>query len=113
MKSMKLFALVIAIGLSSFATANTKPIKEKNVQPTIVETVGELLEKPNFDINQEFTATIQLMVNAKNELVVLNVQTENGKVESFVKNRLNYKKLPFVVTVRNTPFNVPLRLVSK
>lgn len=113
MKSIKLFALVIAIGLSSFASATTTPTKGKKSAPTIESTVASLLEKPNFNVEYDFTAKVQLMVNSKNELVVLNVESENGKVERFVKNRLNYKKLPFVVTERNTPFNLPLRLVSR
>ncbi len=89
----KMLAFVFFFALTGLANANPDPKKEdlKEVRAQIIE----LIEKPDFsqvDLDQE-ESTLHFMINKDNELVVLYVDTKNDYVDSYLKSRLNYKKL--------------------
>ena len=44
--------------------------------------------------------------------MVLSVETENSNVESFVKGRLNYKKVDLAQYVEGRLYTVPVRIKS-
>lgn len=92
MKTMKsiVLALVLLVGTTMYAT---DPVVKniKKVDPT--NEISKMLEKPQFELEHDTKAEVTLRVNKEGELVVLDVETESTLVESFIKNRLNYKKL--------------------
>ncbi|MEM7185184.1 MAG: hypothetical protein AAF466_00890 [Bacteroidota bacterium] len=89
MKSI-VFALVLLVGTAVYAN-NTVPKKIKNLDAT--HEIAQMLEKPDFKLDHDTKAKVTLRVNKEGELVVLDVDTENALVESYIKGRLNYQKL--------------------
>lgn len=111
MKNMKnLFFALVLVSSSLFAT--TKPVTKDNAPKVITETVGTLLEKPNFEIDNDITAQVVLMLNKNNEIVVLSVDSKNTVVTDFIKNRLNYKKLPVLLNTKNETYVLPVRITA-
>lgn len=92
MKTLKMLVLVVAITTSSVLSASTNPI-EKNEPTSITETVGKLLKNPDFQLNEDVSALVNILINENDEIVVLSVETSNKTVDRYIKNRLNYKKL--------------------
>lgn len=115
MKTIKVLALIIAIGFSSVALATTTPneLNKVNKEPTIEKTIGNLLENPTFNFEYDIDTTVEILVNSDNEIVVLNVEGYHKDLEAFVKSRLNYKKLSFDFKDKNKTFTLPLKLVAK
>ncbi|WP_299123995.1 hypothetical protein [uncultured Winogradskyella sp.] len=111
MKTLKMLVLVVAITFSSVLSASTNPIK--NDEPTsISKTVGELLKNPDFQLNQEVDAVVDIFINDDNEIVVLSVETDNTRVEKYIKSRLNYKKVSNETLGYKKSFKVPVKMVK-
>ncbi|MGB0776840.1 MAG: hypothetical protein ACPGR7_02320 [Flavobacteriaceae bacterium] len=87
---MKRFALfvMLLVGLVSGVNAANTP-----VEPTkaLQEKVDGLLENYNNDLSKDVDARIVFAVTQKNELLVVDVQTEDEDVEKFIKSTLNYQ----------------------
>ncbi|MDT0557277.1 hypothetical protein RM697_01375 [Ichthyenterobacterium sp. W332] len=113
-KTIKVLALIFAFGISSVASATTIPKKEKvkKEEPTIEKTIGNLLKNPTFKLDYNINTTVEIIVNNDNEIVVLDVEGYNKDLETFVKNRLNYKKLSFNFKDKNKTFKLPLKMLA-
>ena len=111
MKNLKVLVLVVAIAFSSVVSANTNPIKD--LEPvSISKSVGKLLKNPDFQLDQEVNAVVDIFINNDNEIVVLSVDTDNEKVEKYIKNRLNYKKVSNTAFGTKKSFKVPVKMVK-
>ncbi|EDP71944.1 hypothetical protein FBALC1_12622 [Flavobacteriales bacterium ALC-1] len=109
MKTLKMLVLVVAIAFSSVISANTNPIK--SAEPTsISKTVEKLLENPDFQLEKDVEAIVNIFVNENDEMVVLSVDTDNKIVESYIKSRLNYKKVSKETTSKS--FKVPVKMIE-
>ena len=108
---MKKVILVAAVALFTMSTAfatGKKPTTEKK-EKSVSEQVAQLLEEPAFKVTEDITATVTLMVNKDNEVVVIDVETQEEFVSNFIKSRLNYEILE---TQRiGSQFTVPVRIV--
>ena len=126
MKTLKMLILVVAITFSSAIQASTDPIKtdpvkttkkskkKKAVVPNSVEkTIGNLLKNPTFKFYEGMSADVEITINEKNEMVVLSVDTQNKAFESFIKTRLNYKKLSKDAISYQRRFKFPVILTKK
>jgi hypothetical protein len=87
--------IIVAIALFTLnVSATEKPIKPNEVlRSEIVEIIG-----PNYadDFNNElFTVEVLFTINSKSEIIVLSANSENKVIESFIKNKLNYKKVNY------------------
>jgi hypothetical protein len=113
MKTLKMFVLITLLAISGVASAATNPERPSNDDKNVViETIGKLLENPTVDLNYEAKATVMLTVNKENQLVVLSIDAENRQVASFIKSRLNYKKLDGDYDNKLKAFNVPVRILG-
>ncbi|MCA0133681.1 hypothetical protein [Winogradskyella alexanderae] len=111
MKTLKMFVLAVAVTFSVSLSASENPIK--NAEPkTVTETVGDLLKNPDLQLTSEVNAIVDLVINENNEMVVLNVETDNESVENYIKYRLNYKKLSKEAIGFNRAFRVPVKLIQ-
>ncbi|MCZ6594659.1 MAG: hypothetical protein O6943_07080 [Bacteroidetes bacterium] len=92
MKTIKsiTLALVLLVGTTLFAA---NPIADKVNKEEASLEIAQLLKGPLFELDVDTHASVLLIINSENELVVLSVDTENEQVERYIKNRLNYKKL--------------------
>ena len=87
--------MILAIALFTLnVSATEKPVKPtETLRAEIVDLLGPNcpadLDKNECSIEVIFT------VNSKSEIIVLSVNSSNDLAESFVKNKLNYKKVDF------------------
>ena len=111
MKALKMFLLAVAITFSTVLSASTNPTKKAEPK-TVSETVGELLKNPDLQLKSEVDAIVKVVLNDNNEMVVLNVDTDNEVVANFIKYRLNYKQLSKDVTGLNRSFRIPVKIIQ-
>ena len=97
MNTLKIKTVVVAflLGFSTVVSAsnNDRTADKKELMTTITNDVQKLLKSSNLSLEATEKATVKIMINSKNEIVVLSVDTNNAAVDSFVKGRLNYKKV--------------------
>ena len=55
--------------------------------------------------------SIEFLVNARNEVVILDVCGRDEKACAFIKNLLNYRTIKFTETKQLTPYSLDIRLV--
>lgn len=113
-KSIKILLLAVAFTFSGVLSASTEPEPTTtNFADTISVEIGELLKNPGFLITDEITAEVKVMINEKNQLVVLSVNSKHDILDSFVKSRLNYKKLSVKLKTGQKKYMIPVRIVQK
>jgi ribosomal protein L7Ae-like RNA K-turn-binding protein len=56
------------------------------------------------------TAEVLFTVNSKAEIVVISVDTGDSDLESFVKGKLNYKKVQLEEVVVGRMYRLPVRI---
>ena len=95
---------IILVTFSLNATPAVPSLKTDGVK----EEIQSLLKKPNFKIDRDTTTLVTFMLNKKNEVLVINVETENELIDSYVKNALNYKKLKTNTTKKL--FKIPVKI---
>ena len=117
MKTIKIFMLAFAICSSAILTANpvdpTEPTSKttsKEVKASMNKQLVDLLSNSRFKVAQETTVNIAFTVNSENEIVVLNVKTDNAAIKNSIQNTLNYKELN-AKAIKGQTYFLPLRLV--
>jgi hypothetical protein len=96
MNALKFRTLIVAflIGFSSLMSAsNDKQADKKEVMISITKDVQKLIKNNNLTLSVTELATVKIMINSKNEIVVLSLDIKSTVVDAFVKRRLNYKKV--------------------
>ncbi|MGB5665677.1 MAG: hypothetical protein WBM53_02425 [Maribacter sp.] len=101
-------AMLLATGnILANDSVKNDPTKKLSTQ------IGELLEDNYLTEDQvSLTAQVKFTLNEKDEIVVLSVDTEDERLESFVKSRLNYKKVDVDGSKEGKMFTVPIRIKS-
>lgn len=112
MNKLKTLVLGAAIAFSTVLFASTNPEKNDEPTTTINQTVGDLLKNPNFELEKDQKATVTLLVNSENEIVVLSVDTKNEYIENYIKSRLNYETIAESLSTKQRYFKVPVRIVK-
>lgn len=75
--------------------------------------IGELLENNYLTFDDvSLTAQVRFTLNNEGQIVILSVDTDNERLESFVKGRLNYKKVEVTGAEEGKMFTVPIRIAS-
>ena len=110
MRTIKSLLLVVAIAFSSALYASETPTKETTA--AISQEIGDLLKNPQFTVEKDVLATVKVMFNDNNEMVVLSVNCEQKGVCSYIKSKLNYKELSIDVNNKNRYYIVPVRITS-
>ena len=92
MKSLKLFVLALALFTINVSAANLNPIKPTDdLRIEIVDLIGT--NYMDEMVENEYSAEVFFTVNSKRELIVLSVESDNSQLESYLKGKLNYKKV--------------------
>ena len=111
MKNLKTIITVIAISLSTVfsATATEKNPSEtkKNLRTTIVSILGD--EIP-LNFKENCNAEVSFMVNNENELVIISVDSSMKEFNSYVKSKLNYKKVNVKGTKKGEIYRMPIKI---
>lgn len=114
MKKASVFFVAAALMFSAsvFATEGKNSVKEPETK--IASEIGQMLKDNNIVLNedQDLSAYVRFTVNAEGEIVVLSVRTEDSKVESFLKAKLNYKDVTGAGLQQGKTYEVPIRFTS-
>ena len=119
MRKFSLFVLAFALLLSANVTANeVDPCSEdlRFLEPgpsSIAVQIENLLEEyDGFNLGEadEMSAVVHFVVNSDQELVVVEVETPEARLEQFVKNRLNYEKVEDQTLETGKIYTLPIRV---
>ena len=112
MKNLKLFILAIGLFTINVSAANLNPVKPTDdLRVEIVDLIGS-----NFMAEMEveqYTADVMFTVNNDRELIVLSVDTENAQLETYLKRKLNYKKVNHTPTKNGEIYLLPVKMVKQ
>lgn len=110
--SVILAAAALMFSATAMATEGKRTVKAPETK--IAVEIGDLLKDNNIVLedNQELAAYVRFTVNDQNELVVLSVRTDDQKVESFLKAKLNYKDVSTSGLQKGGTYEVPIRFTS-
>lgn len=91
MKKFKLLAIAFIVGTATlFATEVDDPDVPKT---EIRDQIIDLLENPEFTIENEVTVNVSFTFSSEGEIVVLNVDSQNDEVLSYIRTNLNHKTI--------------------
>ena len=96
MKTVKFAGCLLALfAMSLFATPAFANDDEPQKIADLRDQVTKLVKSPDlaeFGITQE-KVRVKFMLNNDREIVVVSTSTDNAYLDSFIKTRLNYKKV--------------------
>ena len=108
MKTVKTLLLALVITCSSALSASAD--KEPNGTKAVAKEVASLLKKPNFKLDKDVLVFVKFTLNDDHEIVVLSVDSEDSKIENYIKKRLNYVKLKSKSNTGDKTFIIPIRM---
>ena len=109
MKKLKLVAVALVIGTASLFASNMEDTEEsKKLMRT---QIVELLDSPNFVVENEMTVDITFTFSSQGELIVLSVDSNNSDVLSYIRKNLNYKIIENPGE-RDKLYTIPLKVKS-
>ena len=112
MKKLKLFVLALGLFTINMTAANLTPINPtQELRTEIVDLIGS--NYMDQIIADELEADVLFTVNSKKELIVLSVETDNDQLESYLKSRLNYKKVDFRPGKNGEIYLLPVKMVKE
>lgn len=83
---------------------------EDNPRKKLSTQIAELLRDNSIVVQGEEVATVLFTLNEEKEIVVLSVKTDSGKLEQFVKGRLNYQKVTLEDYREGRTYSLPVRV---
>lgn len=105
--------IFLALGIAllssiSAVAATTNPTTSKNnLREQVVSLIGKRIPvKANGTIN----AQISFMVNDKNEIVIIDVTSENTELSTYIKNKLNYQKVNITKEYQKEIYELPIKV---
>ena len=112
MKNVKLFILALGLFTLNLTAANLNPVKPTDdLRFEMVDLIGS-----NFMddmLQDEYAADVLFTVNANRELIVLSVDSENAELETYLKRKLNYKKVNHKPSKHGEIYLLPVKMVKK
>lgn len=114
MNNLKTIITVIAISLSTvFSVAATEKNPTNNKKELRTEIVSLLGDKIPLEIKTLQTAQISFVVNNKNEVVVLSVNSKLKGFTNYAKRKLNYKKINTKNLKKGEVYMMPIIIKKK
>lgn len=111
MRNLKSIIAIIAISIATiFSATATEKEPSKITKKLRTEIVSLLGDKIPLDVKNSSQAAISFIINNKNELVVISVDSQLSEFSSFVKNKLNYKKVHTKGLKKGEVYKVPVQI---
>ena len=88
-------------------------LKAKSPKAKICNQIERLLEERsgfNLGDSNELYAVVRFMLNGEQEIIVLSVETQDERLEGFVRARLNYEKVADQNLKEGKTYRVPIRV---
>jgi hypothetical protein len=101
--------------LLNFGSSTSLEAKNRNsgidkLRQEIIDLLGEknlgFLEKDTQEVEVEF------LINARNELVIMDVNGDSVSACEYVKKMLSYKRVKYTEKKQLTPYNIKVKLVK-
>ena len=107
----KLSLVVVAAMLLATGNVLANDTKSENPTKSLSSQISAMLSENNFSGEQaDLTAQVRFTLNTDGEIVVLSVSTDFEKMESFVKNKLNYQKVNLNAVKEGKIYTIPVRV---
>lgn len=75
------------------------------------EQIIEILETPNIEFESKvIQANIFFTLNQKGEIVVLTIDTDNPLLESYIKSKLNYRRIQAGMLTAGKEFQINFKV---
>lgn len=112
MRNLKLFVLAFTLFTINLSAANLNPIKPTD------ELRGEMITLIGNNYNAEIKtdqheADVLFTVNSERELIILAVETDNAEMESYLMQKLNYKKVNHRPSKHGEIYLLPVKMVKQ
>lgn len=112
MKTINLLLVLTMLVSVNTGFALTNPKNENPESKTIGFEIQELLKSTNLLVDSDELAKVYFIINSKNEIVVLNIETKLEALDDFIKNKLNYYKVKTKKIRQGKRFAVNVRLTN-
>ena len=111
MKKLKILILALLLIAMNVSAAVINPVTPTaKLRAEIVELIGT--DCP-FEFDEDAcTAEIIFTVNLKGEIIIISVTSKNPGADSYIKSKINYKKVNHFVSKEGTLFFLPFRIVK-
>lgn len=113
MKNIKSIIAILAISLSTVFSINATEKENGETKQLRTEIISMLGDNISIELKQTSTADISFMVNNKNELVIISIDSDVDELNSIIKRKLNYKKIEVKGTKKGEIYKMPLRINAK
>ncbi len=112
MKNLKLLFLAIGLFTINISAANLNPIKPTDeLRIEIVELIGtNYMNEMQAD---ELGAEVLFTVNNNREIIILSVDSDDHLIESYLKRKLNYKKVNHRPSKNGEIYLLPVKMVKQ
>ena len=112
MKNLKLLVLALALFTINISAANLNPIKPTDeLRIEIVELIGtNYMNEMQAD---ELGAEVLFTVNNNREIIILSVDYDDHLIESYLKRKLNYKKVNHRPSKNGEIYLLPVKMVKQ
>ena len=113
---MKTFLIcIILLGLYPGTPLSASENKPENSVENLRKEVMQLFQKKNADFPdiQDQAVTVDFLINARNELIVVDVKGDSAKGCEFVKQVLNYSKVRYNQVKQLTGYTITIHLVKE
>lgn len=112
MKSLKLFVLALALFTINVSATTLNPIKPTDeLRTEIVELIGSSYMDEMEE--NEYSADVLFTVNSKRELIVLSVESDNHLIETYLKRKLNYRKVDHRPSEPGEIYLLPVKMIKE
>ncbi len=112
MKNLKLLVLIIGLFTLNVSAANMNPIKPTDeLRIEIVELIGS--NYMNEMQSDELGAEVLFTVNNNKEIIILSVDSDDELLESYLKRKLNYKKVNHRPSKNGEIYLLPVKMVKQ
>jgi hypothetical protein len=108
MKKLAVLIFVFAMSVTSTFANNEDKLKKKKSE--VRTEVVKLLGNYDRDLRSNLNTTVSFIINRKNEIVVLSVASKNQSLVSYVKRKLNYKKIKVSALNYMKVYQLPLKV---
>ncbi len=115
MKNLKSIIAIIAISLATTFSATATETEKGKAKSKIsnklrTEIVSMLGTEIQVELEDTTSAEIAFMINNDNEVVIVSVDSKVDEFSSFVKTKLNYKKVKVKGTKKGEIYRIPVKL---
>ena len=112
MRNLKILVLAVVLFTINVSAANLNPIKPTDdLRIEVVDLIGS-----NFLTEMEadqYSAEVLFTVNSNRELIILSVETGSAELETYLKRKLNYKKVNHKPTKNGEIYLLPVKMIKQ